>query len=94
MVTTELVTIAVQHAAGAQPHVHYDGLVVAVEVRDSSSTPRQLSSLDPAAPAGRGLQIVDRPAAAGAACCIPTENPLGRHPHLMNRPVRTAQDAP
>jgi len=60
MVVTELVTNAVQHATGhAQLALHYDGVVVAVQVRDHSTAHPQLQPPEPSALHGRGLQIVN-----------------------------------
>jgi hypothetical protein len=43
-----LITNVVQHTAGnAQLHVHCDGVIVAVQVRDLSTAHPHLQSLDP-----------------------------------------------
>jgi anti-sigma regulatory factor (Ser/Thr protein kinase) len=64
MIATELVTNAVQHAATpAQLGVHYDGVVVVIEVRDGCPTAPHLRKPTAEAKNGRGLQLVDRLAA-------------------------------
>lgn len=61
MIASELVTNAVQHAATAcDLSVRYDGVVVAIDVRDGCILVPRLQALTLQARTGRGLQIVDR----------------------------------
>jgi anti-sigma regulatory factor (Ser/Thr protein kinase) len=63
MIATELVTNAVEHAATpSQLRVHYDGVVLVIEVRDGCTAAPRLQAPTTGI-TGRGLQLVDRLAA-------------------------------
>jgi anti-sigma regulatory factor (Ser/Thr protein kinase) len=60
LVAGELLANAIDHARGPmQVTASFDGTVVRIEVRDGSTAPPRVRPLDPWAPRGRGLQLVD-----------------------------------
>jgi anti-sigma regulatory factor (Ser/Thr protein kinase) len=92
MIATELVTNAVQHAATpAHLGVQYDGVVVAIEVRDGCASAPHLQKPAVEVNRGRGLQLVDQLAARWNWVAHPAGKTIWADIHLFGSPSLPAQ---